>query len=99
MYNLYRLAESANLEVVGSTYQQLDKQNVKTYIGKGKVEQIKQEALELRCDTVIFDDELSPTQGRNLENAFKRSEEEEEANRLRVCDRSALILSIFDQRA
>uniref|UniRef100_A0A6V7QUM6 Hflx-type G domain-containing protein n=1 Tax=Ananas comosus var. bracteatus TaxID=296719 RepID=A0A6V7QUM6_ANACO len=88
---LAQLADTAGLLVVGSTYQKLASPNPRTYIGSGKVAEIKSAVHALDVETVIFDDELSPGQLRNLEKAF--------GGDVRVCDRTALILDIFNQRA
>ncbi|KAG9147058.1 hypothetical protein Leryth_005309 [Lithospermum erythrorhizon] len=88
---LSQLADTAGLVVVGSTYQNLASPNPRTYIGSGKVSEIKSAIHALDVETVIFDDELSPGQLRNLEKAF--------GGDVRVCDRTALILDIFNQRA
>ncbi|XP_074368082.1 uncharacterized protein LOC141708376 isoform X2 [Apium graveolens] len=88
---LAQLADTAGLLVVDSTYQKLSTPNPRTYIGSGKVAEIKTAIQALDAETVIFDDELSPGQLRNLEKAF--------GGYVRVCDRTALILDIFDQRA
>lgn len=88
---LAQLADTAGLMVVDSTYQKLSTPNPKTYIGSGKVAEIKTAIKALDVETVIFDDELSPGQLRNLEKAF--------GGDVRVCDRTALILDIFNQRA
>ncbi|KAI4339900.1 hypothetical protein MLD38_024785 [Melastoma candidum] len=88
---LSQLADTAGLAVVGSTYQKLSTPNPRTYIGSGKVAEIKSAIHALDVETVIFDDELSPGQLRNLEKAF--------GGDVRVCDRTALILDIFNQRA
>ena len=69
--------------------QRLDKPT-QHYVGKGKLGELKQLAGERRASTVICDDELSPTQQRNLENSL---------NGLKVIDRTALILDVFAQRA
>ncbi len=66
-----------------------------TYIGAGKVAEVARAVRAWRAETVIFDDELSPGQLRNLEKAFSGSKE----GGVRVCDRTALILDIFSQRA
>ncbi len=87
---LKRLAYTAGIKVVGSIKQELKKVNPATLIGKGKVEELKELVHERRADTLIFYNELSPTQQRNL------SEEIEET---RVTDRTALILDIFANRA
>ncbi|MBA0836900.1 hypothetical protein Goarm_009090, partial [Gossypium armourianum] len=91
---LAQLADTAGLMVVGSTYQKLASPNPRTYIGSGKVAEIKSAIRAFEVETVIFDDELSLTgvrQLRNLEKAF--------GGDVRVCDRTALILDIFNQRA
>ncbi|MBA0691569.1 hypothetical protein Goari_009191 [Gossypium aridum] len=88
---LAQLADTAGLMVVGSTYQKLASPNPRTYIGSGKVAEIKSAICAFEVETVIFDDELSPGQLRNLEKAF--------GGDVRVCDRTALILDIFNQRA
>ncbi|KAL2498398.1 GTP-binding protein [Abeliophyllum distichum] len=88
---LTQLADTAGLLVVGSTYQKLATPNPRTYIGSGKVAEIKSAIHAFDVETVIFDDELSPGQLRNLEKAF--------GGDVRVCDRTALILDIFFQRA
>ncbi|CAK9178483.1 unnamed protein product [Ilex paraguariensis] len=88
---LAQLADTAGLMVVGSTHQKLATPNPRTYIGSGKVAEIKSAIHGFGVETVIFDDELSPGQLRNLEKAF--------GGDVRVCDRTALILDIFNQRA
>ncbi|KAL6749124.1 hypothetical protein V8C86DRAFT_3190407 [Haematococcus lacustris] len=92
---LGRLADTAGLKVVvGRSQQSLDVPNNATYIGSGKVAEVAQAVRHLKVETVIFDDSLSPGQLRNLEKAFGG-----EAAGVRVCDRTALILDIFSQRA
>ncbi|KAL8459037.1 hypothetical protein ACS0TY_036496 [Phlomoides rotata] len=88
---LEQLADTAGLHVVGSTTQKLAAPNPRTYIGSGKVAEIKSAINAFDVETVIFDDELSPGQLRNLEKTF--------GGDVRVCDRTALILDIFNQRA
>jgi GTP-binding protein HflX len=83
------LARTAGAEVVGSATQKMDHPNVATYIGKGKVVEVAESAKELGANVVIFDDELSPSQQRNLERALDA----------KVIDRTALILDIFATRA
>ncbi|GBF93383.1 hypothetical protein Rsub_06421 [Raphidocelis subcapitata] len=92
---LGRLAETAGLKVVGSTYQVLEAPSNATYIGSGKVGEVARAVAALKADTVIFDDELSPGQLRNLEKAFTG----QDGRGARVGDRTALILDIFSQRA
>ncbi len=86
---LGELAKSAGARVVDTVIQRLEKPT-NVYVGKGKVDEIKQRAAELKVDTVICDDELTPTQQRNLENALDGS---------KVLDRTALILDVFANRA
>ncbi|MBC7238132.1 MAG: GTPase HflX, partial [Chloroflexi bacterium] len=86
---LSRLAETAGLQVVGQDWQNLEKINPGTYIGSGKVQEIKALSAELGFDLVIFDDELSPAQLRNLEQQTE----------LQILDRTALILDIFAMHA
>lgn len=88
---LSQLAETAGLNVVGSTHQRLDRPNPRSYIGSGKVAEVLTTIRALDVETVIFDEELSPGQLKNLEKAFGPD--------VRVCDRTALILDIFNQRA
>ena len=86
---LQKLAESAGAEVIGRFSQPLRKISPATLIGQGKVEEIGSYVKETKPDLVIFDEDLTPAQQRNLEAAFQ----------LRVIDRSQLILDIFAQRA
>ncbi len=88
---LENLAETAGVEVVGYASQTRHNPNPKTFIGSGKVEEVKMLAEELDADMVIFDNTLSPRHQRELERAFGES--------LRVIDRTALILDIFAQHA
>lgn len=75
--------------MVGVLTQQLDRPDPATYIGRGKVEELKQLIGEKEATLVIFDDELSPAQGKNLEGELGK----------RVIDRAELILDIFAVRA
>ena len=86
---LAELANSAGAEVVETVTQKLQKPTAPYYIGKGKAESIKDSLRDRQVTSVIFDDELSPAQGRNLENLLAR----------KVIDRTQLILDIFAQRA
>lgn len=85
------LADTADLEVVGQLTQKLEHPNVETYIGPGKVLELKALAEETRSQLVVFDDELSARHQRELETAL--------GNNMRVIDRTALILDIFAQHA
>ena len=86
---LAELANSAGAEVVETVTQKLQKPTAPYYIGKGKAESIKESFQDRHVTSVIFDDELSPAQGRNLETLLAR----------KVIDRTQLILDIFAQRA
>ncbi len=86
---LAQLARTAGIEVVRSTIQRLDRPRPATLIGKGKVEELKALKGELKPDLIIFDEELSPRQQRNLEEELD----------LKIVDRTALILDIFAQHA
>src|SRR2546426_4031868 len=86
---LRELANSAGAEVVDTVTQKLPKPTAPYYIGRGKAESIKESCQDRQVTSVIFNDELSPAQGRNLENLFAR----------KVLDRTQLILDIFAQRA
>jgi GTP-binding protein HflX len=88
---LSQLARTAGIEVVGQTYQRLVSITPATYIGKGKVEELASLHAELEFDVLIFDEELSPRQQRELEEAF--------GEEVKVLDRTALILDIFAQHA
>ncbi|PNW71706.1 hypothetical protein CHLRE_16g665650v5 [Chlamydomonas reinhardtii] len=96
---LGRLAETAGLKVMGSTFQMLEAPNMSTYIGSGKVAEVARAVAALDVETVIFDDELSPGQLRNLERALGGTGPDGLPVDVRVCDRTALILDIFSQRA
>ena len=88
---LSQLAWTAGVEVVGQTWQRLDRFNPATLVGTGKVEELVALRRDLECDLLIFDDELSPRQLRNLEEAL--------GDGVRILDRTALILDIFAQHA
>jgi GTPase len=89
MEELRELASSAGAEVVDTVTQKLQKPTAPYYIGRGKAELIKESFKDRQVTSVIFNDELSPAQGRNLENLLSR----------KVLDRTQLILDIFAQRA
>ena len=86
---LARLAETAGAEVVGSFLQHRDKPDTAMYIGKGRAEELARECQALEADLCIFDEELTGVQVRNLEEVL----------RVKVIDRTALILDIFASRA
>ncbi len=83
------LAETAGVVGEKRFVQKLDRPNSKTYIGTGKLEEVKAYIIENEIDLVIFDDELTPSQLRNLERELN----------CRILDRTNLILDIFAQRA
>lgn len=85
------LADTAGLDVVGELTQKLDKPNSESYIGSGKVEELKALAEETLSQVVVFDSELNPRHQRNLETMLGPN--------VRVLDRTALILDIFAQHA
>jgi GTP-binding protein HflX len=86
---LKALAETAGSEVLEGLIQRRDKPDPATYIGSGKVEELRQVVISTGADTVICDGELSPSQLRQLEEKVK----------VKVVDRTALILDIFAQHA
>lgn len=86
---LETLARTAGAEVVGTMIQRMRHPDVATYIGKGRAQELSDTEKQLGFDLVIFDDELSPSQQRNLEKMLDA----------RVIDRTALILDIFAQHA
>ncbi len=85
------LANTAGLEVVGELTQKLDRPNPETYIGSGKVEELKSLAEETLAQVIVFDNELNPRHQRELETLF--------GEKVRILDRTALILDIFAQHA
>ncbi|OUC07558.1 GTPase HflX, partial [Litorilinea aerophila] len=85
------LARTADVQVVGTVTQRLESPNPATLIGKGKVEELQMLVLELGANVVIFDDELSPRQQRELEKVL--------GEEVKVLDRTALILDIFARHA
>lgn len=90
------LAETAGIETRQRFVQKLDHPDVRTFVGKGKLAEIKEFVIKNEVDSVIFDDDLSPSQLRNLEKEFNSDERE---IKVRVYDRSLLILDIFSMRA
>ncbi|PWH19461.1 MAG: GTPase HflX [Anaerolineae bacterium] len=85
------LAQTAGIEVMATLTQRLEKPNPKTYIGVGKLEELKAVVHELGANIILFDDELSPRHLRELEKHFDET--------VRIIDRTALILDIFAQHA
>jgi GTP-binding protein HflX len=86
---LQELAETAGTQIVGEGIQKMAVPVAATYIGPGKAQEFAGSCKENGVDTIIFDDELSPAQTRNLEKIFG----------CKIMDRTALILEIFGQRA
>ncbi|WP_266364700.1 GTPase HflX [Tellurirhabdus rosea] len=84
------LAETSGIQTVKAFVQKLDRPDTRTFVGKGKLEEIQTFIAANPVDTIIFDDDLTPSQVRNLEQAFQE---------IKVLDRSLLILNIFSMRA
>ena len=91
LYELLQLAKTAGFITVGSVVQQRDKPNNSYYIGYGKLHDLTLEIQRLQIDTVIFDDELTPAQIRNIQKELGK--------KIEVLDRTSLILDIFSTRA
>jgi GTP-binding protein HflX len=89
LQELEQLVDTAGGIVVGEVTQQIDKPNPATYLGKGKVEELRLAIDDKNASLIVFDDELSPSQGKNIEDATGQ----------RVIDRAELILDIFATRA
>ncbi len=88
---LAALARTAGLEVVGRLRQKLDRPHPATLIGPGKIEELKDEIALTGADTVVFDEELSPRQQREIEERL--------GEHVKVIDRTTLILDIFAKHA
>ncbi|CCH51664.1 GTP-binding proten HflX [Fibrisoma limi BUZ 3] len=84
------LAETSGIRTVKTFVQKLERPDTRTFVGKGKLEEIQTYITDNPVDTIIFDDDLTPAQVRNLEGEFKE---------IKVLDRSLLILNIFSMRA
>lgn len=89
MEELKNLAEAINVEVVGEVTQNLERRNPSHYVGKGKISEIRRFYEASNANLIIFNDELSPSQIRNLEQELE----------CKVVDRTMLILDIFARRA
>lgn len=89
LVELRQLAATAGAEVVDTVVQKLEKPTAPFYIGRGKAQEVARRCGEKHATSLIFDDELSPAQGRNLEELTSR----------KVLDRTQLILDIFARRA
>ncbi len=88
---LHLLTATAGMEVAGQTTQRLQQIDPNTFVGSGKIEEIKQTVIDQDINVIIFDDELSPRHQRQLEKELGEN--------VKVLDRSALILDIFAQHA
>jgi GTP-binding protein HflX len=86
---LARLARSAGARVVGTLLQERPRRDPATLLGRGKVEEVKRTCEEKEAEALLFDEDLSPAQQRNLERAVER----------KTLDRTQLILDIFARRA
>lgn len=86
---LARLVETSGGEVMGKTFQSISSPNPSTFIGQGKVEELRQTALRKNFSTLVFDDELKPAQQRNLAELIP----------VKILDRTRIILDIFAKRA
>lgn len=91
MMELERLVDTAGGKVVGRLEQSLEKPVPATFIGKGKVLELKGLLETEKCDSVVFDDDLKPSQLRNIEEIL--------GGNIKIIDRSGLILDIFASRA
>jgi GTP-binding protein HflX len=89
------LAETAGANCIKQFTQVLDHADSRTFVGSGKIEEIKSYVLEKEVDMIIFDDELAPSQLRNLEKIFN----EDDKKKIKILDRNNLILDIFASRA
>ena len=88
---LGQLARTAGLVVAGQTWQRLERYHSATLVGSGKVQELTELCNDLDCDVIVFDEELSPRQLRNLEEVFDQD--------VKILDRTGLILDIFAQHA
>lgn len=85
MEELERLAQACNMETVGILTQKLETVNNALYLGSGKVQELKEFAENIDADIIVFDNSLTPTQLRNLQQILKKP----------ILDRTSLILDIF----
>ena len=91
------LADTAGAEDVGRVVQVREHPDPATYIGKGKAREVVEQARMLKANAIIFDDELAPAQGRNLEDLAGVNPLAESA--MKIIDRTGLILDVFSQHA
>jgi GTP-binding protein HflX len=100
LVELAQLADTAEIDVVSQLTQKVERINPATLLGKGKIKELLELADEHEADTVIFDDELSPRQQREIEERLEeRFEEQWQEKPIKVLDRTSLILDIFAQHA
>ena len=85
------LAKTAGAQPIRNFIQRLPNPDNKTFLGKGKIEQVREYVEENEIEIIIFDDDLTPSQIRNIEQIFQ--------NKCKILDRSNLILDIFASRA
>ena len=95
---LRHLTESAGAEVAGIVHQRAERLTP-TYVGKGKLDELRDIIGRESAGVVIFDDELTPTQQRNLEAALAPPPRDRQARGVKVIDRTALILDVFGRHA
>ena len=95
---LRHLTESAGAEVAGIVHQRAERLTP-TYVGKGKLDELRDIIGREAAGVVIFDDELTPTQQRNLEAALAPPPRDRQARGVKVIDRTALILDVFGRHA
>jgi GTPase len=93
------LAETAGIKTEGRFVQNLPHPDSRTFVGKGKLEELKSFVASKGINHIIFDEDLSPSQLRNLEKEFNGKEKDEDSAKVRIYDRSLLILDIFLWRA
>jgi len=91
------LAQTLEIQTIKTYTQRLEQPNPKTFVGKGKLNEIRDFVKENEVDIIIFDDDLSPSQVRNLENSINGSQIKDA--KCKILDRSLLILDIFALRA
>jgi GTP-binding protein HflX len=93
------LAQTAGIETIKRFVQNLPNPDSRYFVGKGKIEEIKKFVFEGKINNIIFDEDLTPSQLRNLEREFNPKERVEEDQAIKIYDRSLLILDIFLWRA
>jgi len=103
MNEMRELIKTAGMEIVTEVTQRLNEANPRTYIGSGKVKEVNDLCIKHKCETIVFDAEISPRQQKALENAFNKKALQNDFLgkdlEIKVVDRTALILDIFAQHA